>query len=287
MLLLDFNAICIAGIMTQRNIPEFDENYIKHIILNSIRMHAAKHKEKYGYPVICCDARSWRKDYFKEYKWKRRSDNTPEEKEEWDLIFKTIDQVKQDLMENFPYKVIHVNGAEADDIIGVLTELSNEFGHYEDVMIISGDKDFVQLQKYKNVKQYSPIKKKFIVEKNPRKYLVEHILKGDSGDGIPNVLSADDTFVVEGKRQRPVTKKFIDAILDADLPEESTVWNEEVARNYARNKKLIDLTETPEDIRSEIINKFETQKVAHKSKVMNYLITNRMKMLVESVSDFI
>lgn len=51
---------------------------------------------------------------------------------------------------------------EADDIINSLVEYTQEFGNYEKVMIISGDKDFAQLQKYSNVDQYSPITKSLL-----------------------------------------------------------------------------------------------------------------------------
>jgi len=285
MLLLDYNAICIASVMVQKDL-EFDKQTLKHYILNSVRMHTMKHKNKYGYPVICCDSRSWRKDYYPEYKASRKKGRDGDSRD-WDAIFQAIDEVRQDFMDNFPYKVIKIDDAEADDIIGTLVEHTQEFGNHEDVMIISGDKDFVQLQAYGNVKQYSPIKKSLIEEKHPKTFLLEHILRGDSGDGVPNILSDDDTFVTEGKRQKPVSKKFVEAVMEADTPQESSVWTADIERNFARNKKLIDLRETPEAIKSNIINTYVDQKVAHKSKVMNYLVKNRMKLLIECLSDFV
>ena len=73
-------------------------------------------------------------------------------------------------------------------------------------MVLSGDKDFIQLQKYPFVSQYNPIQKKFMSGIDPKQYILEHVIKGDRSDGIPNFLSDDDTFV-KNKRQRPLSKK--------------------------------------------------------------------------------
>jgi 5'-3' exonuclease len=286
-ILIDFNAICIAAAATQRDINGKD--MIRHIILNGLRMHNVANRKKYGEMVICCDSKSWRKDYFPYYKANRKKsrDKSADEKQYWETVFETINEVIDDLRNFFPYKVIKVDGAEADDIIGTLARQTQEFGHFEDVLIISGDKDFAQLQKYDNVKQYSPIQKKFIVEKNPRKFLAEHILKGDKGDGVPNVKSADNVLA-EGGRQTPVSKKFIDSIIDADWPEDSTAWNTEIERNFQRNKKLIDLDETPEAIVNQILEQYNTQnKQENRSKVLPYLINKKHNMLIECVDEFL
>ena len=265
-----------------------DKPLLKHQILNSLRLFNEKYRDEYGQMVICCDSHSWRKDYFEYYKASRKTGREKDEetKQHWDTIYSVIAEMIDDLKENFPYKVIKVHGAEADDVIGTLAYHTQEFGNDEKVMIVSSDKDFAQLLKFKNVKQFSPMKAKLVEEKNPEQFLVEHILKGDSSDGIPNVRSPDNIFTVEG-RQTPVSKKFIQSVLDADWREDSTVWNDEIARNYDRNKMLIDLSCTPNDIKQEIINIYNTDDVAPKSKVLPYLISNRMNMLIESVSDFL
>jgi hypothetical protein len=154
-------------------------------------------------------------------------------------------------------------------------------------MIISSDKDFGQLQKYSNIRQYSPMLKKEIKIDNPRKQLLELILKGDQADGIPNVLSSDDTFT-QGIRQTPLRQAKIDEII-ADLDEGELLYAASWYRNYLRNKKLIDLTETPKALKDEIINTFEQQgnKSDNKKKVMSYLIANGCVNLVEVIGDFI
>lgn len=282
-ILLDFNGVAMGTIITQK--MDLSEDIIRHMILNSIRMYNKKFRDQYGEMVICCDAGSWRRDYFPQYKHKRRESRADDKSSiDWKHVFEILNTVREELIENFQYKVVLVPGVEADDIIATLVERSQEFGHHEDIMIVSADKDFAQLQKYNNVRQYSPMTKKFIQESNPRMHLVEHIFKGDSSDGVPNVLSGDDTFV-KGIRQSPVTKKKIEHWID-NIDNLQDVLGEEIYRNYVRNKKLIDLSEIPDDVSENIINTFEAAKVAPKMKILNYLIKKRCRNLIDCVGDF-
>jgi len=286
MIIVDFNGIAISAIVTQK--LEVKEDMIRHMILNTIRMYNKKYRAEYGQLVIACDSSTWRRDYFPQYKFKRREnraeDQANDNKMDWNEVFRILGVVIDEIRENLPYKVVKVDKAEADDIVGALSEMTQEFGKHEPVMIVSSDKDFVQLQKYNNIRQFSPLLKKEMKEANPRNFLFEHIFKGDSGDGVPNILSSDDTFVT-GTRQKPVTaKKMQEWISNAERLE--TFMDKETYRNFVRNKKLIDLSETPIVVREEIINNFESQTVAHNSRVLNYLIEKRCRMLIESVGDF-
>jgi len=278
MILIDYNAIAISNVVTQK--LDIDENLVRHMILNSLRMYRSKHRVKYGELVICTDGKkNWRKDAFPNYKFKRK-DARKESKMDWNELFRITNMVLEEIKENFPYKVVENDNCEADDIIGVLCEDTQEFGRHQPVLIVSSDKDFVQLQKYDNINQYSPMKKRFVVEETPRKQLMELILKGDQADGIPNVLSGDDCFV-EGIRQTPLRKNILD-----ELIKDPKAKGEEVYRNYLRNKKLIDLSETPETVKEEIIYNYESQKPA-KQNVLNYLVSKRCRLLIESVGDFV
>ena len=286
MIIVDFNGIAISSIVTQK--LEVQEDLIRHMILNSIRMYNKKYRAEFGQLVVACDSSTWRRDYFPEYKYKRREtraeDQADESKMDWNEVFRILNMVLDEIRDNLPYKVVKVDKAEADDIIGTLVELTQEFGKHEPVMIISSDKDFVQLQKYSNVQQFSPMLKKEMKEKNPRNFLYEHIFKGDSGDGVPNVLSADNVFV-KGERQKPVTAKKMEEWM-SNIENLQKVMDATTYRNFVRNKKLIDLSETPAELKEEIINTYENQTVAHKSRVLNYLIEKRCRMLIESVGDF-
>ena len=280
MILIDYNGIAVSNVVTQK--MDIDENLVRHMILNSIRMHRSKHRAKYGEVVICADGfKNWRKDVYPQYKFKRKADRKVS-KIDWKDLFRITNMVLEEIKENFPYKVVECDRCEADDIIGVLCEDAQEFGRGQDVMIISGDKDFAQLQKYSNVSQYSPITRKYIKEPTPRKQLIELILKGDTADGVPNVLSGDDVFV-DGTRQTPLRKNILDKLISDPKSQ-----GEEVYRNYLRNKKLIDLAETPKDIKEEIIYNYENQdKRANKGKVFPFLIEKQCRLLLDDLQDFI
>jgi hypothetical protein len=283
MILLDYSQIALSNIIVQKL---NDEKMIRHMILNSIRMYNKKYRAEYGQMVICADGmNTWRKSFFPEYKAHRKKKRAETDSTmDWNEVFRILNLVREELKDNFPYKVVHMEGAEADDIIGALVQNTQEFGNHEPVMIISSDKDFIQLHKYSNVKQFSPIQKKAVSDKNPRTYCFEHICRGDKGDGIPNILSPDNSFVDE-IRQSPMTQKKIAYWLENSDKLQEVMTTEEF-RNYQRNKKLIDLEEIPVDLSQTIINNFVEQKPAMRMKVLNYLIKNRLKNLVECAEEF-
>ena len=283
------NQIALANVMmhlnmTKKNKPE--GSMVRHMILNSLRMYRTKFKEQYGELILCYDSKHyWRREIFPQYKASRKKIRTESDKD-WEAIFEVLNQVRDELKEVFPYKFLEVYGAEADDIIGVLCgELEFDNGK---TLILSGDKDFIQLQKYKNVSQFSPITKKFVNGEDPQRYLAEHILKGDASDGIPNVLSPDNTFV-DGLRQRPLGKKKISSWLDNEhlYNEISDVLpNDETVRNFQRNQKLIDLDQSPKELFLQIIKEYNDAPEGDRSKLLNYFIQKRLNNLTESIGDF-
>lgn len=284
MILVDMNQISLASVMMHLNITKRDSiepGMVRHMILNSLRMYRQSFFEDYGELVICYDSKHyWRRDYYPEYKASRKK-TRDSSGHDWDDIFEFLNMMKEEIKDNFPYKVLEVYGAEADDIIATLChELEFDNGK---TLILSGDKDFVQLQKYRNVTQYSPITKKFVNGIDPNEYLYEHILKGDTGDGVPNVLSPDNTFV-DGLRQKPLSKKKIaewaGPMCEQMLP------NDEVKRNYQRNKKLIDLTESPNELFIECKKAYDDAPEGDRSKLLNYFIKNRLQELTNSIGDF-
>ena len=281
MILVDMNQISLASMMMHlhmRKSKEIDENMVRHMILNSLRMYRTRYSSEFGELVLCYDSKHyWRRDYFPEYKFSRRKGREKSDLD-WDAIFSCLNQIKDELRNNMPYKFVEIYGAEADDIIGVLC---SEYS--EEIMIISGDKDFIQLQKFPNVKQYSPITKKTVNGENPGAYLKEHIFKGDTSDGVPNVLSPDNTFT-DGLRQKPLTKKKIASWMEHNF--EDVAPNNEVKRNYQRNRKLIDLTYTPEELSMEIIDKYKEAPYGDRSKLLNYFIQKRLRNLTESIGEF-
>lgn len=281
MLIFDYNGIALGSIMIQQDL---NQDLIRHMILNTIRMYRVKFpRSEYGDVVIACDgANNWRRGAFPQYKANRRK-NREKSTMDWDTAFRILNEVREEIRENFPYKLVHVDGCEADDVISAIVHNTSEFGQYENVMIISADGDFAQLQKFDNVKQYSPLTKKFIVEKNPKYAIMEHIIRGDAGDGVPNILSNDDTFV-EGIRQTVLSKKKFDGIVAAltDGTAESQPW----WRNYQRNQRLIDLGFTPDHLKDAILAEYAKPAIGKGSAVLPYLINKKCNMLIEVASEF-
>lgn len=257
---------------------------LRHVVLNSIRMYNTKFREEYGQMILACDGGSWRKDVFPEYKANRKKARDKSDMD-WGFFFDTLTKIREEVATNLPWVSLHIGNVEADDIIATLVKETQEFGKNEKVMIVSADKDFIQLHKYSNVKQFSPMKKKLITENDPVGYIREHIFRGDSSDGVPNVLSGDDVFITEGSRQTPLSKKKIEAWLE-NFDNLRDVMPENVYRNYQRNQKVIDLDFIPTNIKEQIIEKYNNTQIAPKMKVLNYLVTNRLSNLVPSASDF-
>lgn len=260
---------------------KIEENMLRHMILNSLRSYKVKFGAEYGNIVIACDGSDcWRKEYFPYYKANRKKKKEASELD-WNSIFEFLGKVVDEIKQNFPYTVVRVQNAEADDIIASLVyEFSEEDNK---ILILSADKDFIQLHKYKNVKQYDPVRKKWISIENSESYLQEHILKGDSGDGIPNVLSPDNCFVI-GQRQSPLTKKKIENILSTKIEE----YDPLLSKNYIRNKKLIDLSEMPDYIYNKIMDEYSKSNTINKdrSNLIPYFMKNKLNNLIEHISEF-
>ena len=281
MILVDMNQVTISNLMIQMKDEPLSEDLVRHMVLNSLRSYKTKFSKDFGELVLCYDDKHcWRKDYFPYYKQNRKKARS-ESSLNWNELFDILTKIQNELEENFPYKVLKIDGAEADDIIAILSnKISSTPNLYEEILIISGDKDFIQLHQSDNVKQYSPTLKKFVVDENPEQYKFEHIVRGDKGDGVPNVLSQDTVFV-EDLRQRPITKKKLTEWKENGIPDG------EIKRNYQRNKTLIDFDSIPNDLRELIYNKWVDKITQNdKSKILPYFMKHRLKELTEKLGDF-
>ena len=281
MILVDMNQVTISNLMIQMKDEPLSEDLVRHMVLNSLRSYKTKFSKDFGELVLCYDDKHcWRKDYFPYYKQNRKKARS-ESSLDWNELFDILTKIQNELEENFPYKVLKIDGAEADDIIAILSnKISSTPNLYEEILIISGDKDFIQLHQSDNVKQYSPTLKKFVVDENPEQYKFEHIIRGDKGDGVPNVLSQDTVFV-EDIRQRPITKKKLTEWKENGIPEG------EIKRNYQRNKTLIDFDSIPNEL-GELIYNMWVDKITQndKSKILPYFMKHRLKELTEKLGDF-
>jgi hypothetical protein len=286
MIIVDLNQVMLSNLMMQlgnHTNAQIEENMVRHMVLNSLRSYKVKFADEYGEMIIACDNTNyWRKQVFPYYKANRKKSIEKSELD-WKAIFECLNKIRAELKEYFPYRVIDIESAEADDIIGTLV---NDHGTMlaggEPILILSGDKDFIQLHTYANVKQYDPVRKKFIKHDNPEQYLLEHIIKGDAGDGVPNILSSDNCLVT-GERQRPVTSKKLSQWVNMK-PEE--FCDERTLRNYFRNRQLIDLQMTPMEICEKVRESYNQQSNKTRDKLFNYFIVNKLKHLMENIGEF-
>lgn len=287
MIILDLNQVMISNLMAQignhTNI-DIDENLLRHMILNTIRALNMKFKSEYGELIIACDDKNyWRKDIFPFYKASRSEDRDKSEIN-WTVVFNSLNKIRQELKDFFPYKVIQIDRAEADDIIGTLVHerFGKTFGG-EKVLILSGDKDFKQLQIYPNVFQYDPVKKKFLRETDPERYLKEHIIRGDKGDGVPNILSDANSYVIK-KRCKSIFETKLDLWLKCETPEQFCD-SKQIIRWY-QNRDLVDLKRIPDSVKSEILNTFDSMKSKGRGMLFDYFINHNIKNLMDSIGDF-
>jgi len=277
MIIIDNNQIILASIFANIRNGDIDEDIIRHMVLNTYRLYRNKFKNKYGELVIANDSKDcWRRDYYPLYKASRRKDQKKSHID-WNEIYRLLNLIREEIKTVFPYKNLAVERTEADDIIAVLVK---RYHTTENIVIVSNDKDFQQLQRYPNVSQYSPLKKSMLVCNNPEKFLIDHIIKGDVSDGIPNILSDDDVFMDEDKRQKPCGKKKI-GVIKEDLKSYNTT------PNWERNNRMINLNMIPEDIESQIIDEFDIEPVHDSGKVFNYFIEKKLRRLMEDIQEFV
>ena len=288
MILIDYSQIAISNIAVQlamsRDKNVLSPNMVRHMILNSIRGFVHRFKNDYpGQIILCIDGPTpWRRDIFEHYKAKRR-EGRDESATDWETVFGLIHTIKEEIREHFPYKVVQLDNVEADDIIAVICKKE----HKQKILIISGDKDFQQLQKYPNITQYSPIQKKYIETENPQEYIWEHILRGDTSDGIPNFLSPDDAFVNKIK-QKPIMKKKLQYWIETLMKggDAKDFCNEYHLRNFQRNQRLIDFDFIPDEKENDIYNTFKNTTVASRGSILTYLINNDLKELIGKIEEF-
>lgn len=284
-ILVDYSQVMLAtlfaNIGNHTNV-EMSDDLIRHMFLVSLKYNRTKFTETYGEIVLCCDGKnSWRREAFPYYKAGRRTSREKSDLD-WNELFRIMAEIRDEIAENFPYKVIHIDRCEADDIIGTVchtfgTELNT---NGEKFLILSGDKDYIQLQRYANIDQYDPVRKKWIRHDDPEAFLAEHIFKGDTGDGIPNVLSPDNCLVI-GERQKPMTAKRMEAFLAS-----MESMDETTKIRYHRNKMLIDLSDTPAVYKAQILEAYGQEKTIGRSKLLTYFIHKKLKNLMTDIGDF-
>jgi len=274
MIIIDMNQIMISNLMVQLKNQELNVDLARHMVLSSLFSYEKQYGEEYGEVVLAYDSKHyWRKEVFPYYKQNRKKDRE-KSSHNWSSIFEVLNQIRDEIRDHFHFKVLEVHGAEADDVISTLCKNKGT----QKVLILSGDKDFIQLQKYPGVKQFNPIMKKEVTHDDPYTYVKEHIIKGDKSDGIPNYLSPDDTFVA-GVRQKPISQKNL-AKWVKEGPGQFCK-TEQALSNYQRNKQLIDFDCVPEEIEDQIMDLYESLNNNEKQPPLEYFHRHKLNTLME------
>lgn len=286
MIIVDLSQVMNASLAAQAvaergKAIQIDTGLLRHMVLNTILSIKRKFSPTYGEITLATDARSWRKEFFPYYKF-ARSEKREASLLDWKAVFESMNLIRSEIKEHMPYRVVGTAGAEADDIIGVLCRefAGGPLEGKEEILIVSGDHDFKQLHAIDGVSQYDWVNKKKVVCGDPVAYLIEHALKGDRGDGVPNVLSDDDVFVVK-KRQVPLTQKRYD-----ELFEKAKRGQLDSDRNYVRNTTLVDLSKTPQEVYERILETYHSEAGKGREKVFNYFLQAKLKNLMAHCGEF-
>lgn len=287
MILLDYSQVVISAYLqsqkkeNRKYMGSYDElGLVRHFILNSIQFTLRKYQRDYGELAICIDAHDyWRSKAFPNYKKNRKKDD----KEMWDKIHQFGKEIAKEIQNNFPYKVLKVVECEADDIIATLCR--NIPGKH---LIVSSDRDFIQLQQQPNITQFDPVRRKFVCADSEQGALADlkmKIIRGDTGDGIPNILTEDDVFLTPGKRSKPIRTKKAEKWIRQDP---KVFCDEEMMQHYRRNQTLIDFECIPENIEIKILESYHTYKspVEGKERLIPYLMKTGCTRLISEAQHF-
>jgi len=292
MILIDNSQILVSSVLMQvKDDKEISKDLVRHIALSSYLTVKRKFGREYGEIVICNDTKDyWRKDYFPNYKANRKKARAESDRD-WSRIFGIVNEIRDELKAVLPYRWLSVDRCEADDLIATLCK---RMSHIEKrILIVSSDGDFEQLQilnKTMNrdyIEQWSPIKKEFISCPDPIAALTELVIRGDSGDGVPNVLSEEDCLITDGKRQKPMTKKRLDEIIKA--ASEAMVRGEDYNKinpRYAQNNTVLNLFQIPTEWSEKIMEEYNKTKTQKTSLLLDYMVKNRLTQHLENITEF-
>ena len=279
-ILVDANQISISHLMVRNKIENgIHLDSVRRSIVKVIARIQKQFGDEYGKVILCYDDKNyWRRDIFPFYK-KNRKQEREASKYNWDDVFSALNKIRDEIKENLPYQVLQVQGAEADHIVASICNYNSRKDDPQPMLILSADKDFIQLHKFDFVKQYDPIRNRWIECDNPVEYLQEHIIRGDRSDGIPNILTCDDA-IVAGKTQKKMSKEKISGLAALD-PSEFTNYIR--LRNWKRNAELIDFSRIPEPVVERILTHYHKTRARAEVNI-NYFIVNNIQDLIEDFS---
>lgn len=285
MILIDTSQLILseAAVEYMHTPEKYNKSSLQKSVIKKIINVLKQYNRTFGGIVLCvdCPFKSWRHGVFEYYKFTRKAHKETMDFD-WDKYFTYYNDILDSFRANLPVKIVMCQGAEGDDVIATLTK---HFHTRENILIWSSDRDFLQLQKYNNVQQYSYKKKEMLRVDDPVMSLNEKIVQGDKGDGIPNCLSNDKVFV-NGERQKRITDKVKFVLLENGKPPEQNAPNREILENLERNRKLIDFDCIPIELDKSIIECYNTYIPPKKSDFQKFLLSNGLMDMINMIKLF-
>ena len=151
-----------------------------------------------------------------------------------------------------------VDGAEGDDVIASIARSQRIAEDYEKIILISSDRDFVQLQIDRPVSQYDAkgemVLPKLkhgseVVDLTPQQALMIKIISGDSSDNIKPIKPK----IGEIRAYKYITEK-------ADEFKKMLREEPEVAQHLILNSKLIDFKNIPVELSQKVVDEYYSKR---------------------------
>lgn len=273
-LLIDFSNLAMRCLFSLPFDP-LDENFNRWKILMMGSLKKTLIKFNPDKVIFCLEGHNnWRKLVYTDYKANRvYGPPTDANHIDFDIFFGEM----QRFIESFSTfltnaQFLSVDRCEADDLIGVIVKSHPEWN----ITCQSSDRDFYQLYKYSNYKQYDGIKKKIIEVLDPKMYLLEKVITGDAGDNVPKLKTG-------------IGQKRAAAIINSSDGLDEWLKKENLEKEFERNMKLISFDCIPEEISFNInkaVNDWNSIPFDPK-KTMNFLIENKLTAMFDDFEVFI
>lgn len=292
--LIDYNNLCYRLLFTRDvgvNVPGAVPNFTlwRFMVLDAIYQLMLRFEP--SEVVLAVDNKNtWRKSYFPRYKESRKKKRDKDDGINWELIFGIMEKYQKELRHHFPFKVLKIRSAEADDIIAVIA-MDGE----RDSIVSSNDEDFLQLCSART-QIWNPSKQKIMEVDDPKKFLTMKCLTGQPKDDIFNVLTPDDwgiTPQTEGKRKPGLGAVGAEKILNEGLENWLSKNKKEkfdvvvdAEKNFKRNQILIDFAKIPNTIRDRVLKAYYEYNFPPPQNMYPFLKKYKMRGFVQEYPKF-
>lgn len=301
MIISDFSKVSYSIVYVfeddiKKSEPKEIENILRHAIINSFTTLKKRFGAEYGELIIAVDGKkNFRKDIYEHYK-AGRAEARKKSDIPWNIVFDIVHRLVDEAKENWPWAVIEVDRAEADDVMFVLVEdIANhntqsvgvmDDDEPEKVLLDTRDQDMFQIHR-PGLRQWDSRDRKFITLPSgmtAEAFRKDLIIRGDTTDGVENVFTPLGTLITPGVRQTACIAKRMNSVLqfenifDYDL---DPVIKERIKMNH----QLVSSQGIPLDVRDEIVSKYKNRTINKKMKMLQYLQKHRCIRLIDEINN--